>query len=102
MANGHRREPERRRSPRRVLALPVRVRPGRIPWFEEAMAIDFSTHGMRFRSYREYQPGDHLNITFADSASAPWPGSREFRTMVVRVVPVPDSFALDVSVCRIE
>ena len=100
--NGHRREPERRRSPRRVLALPVRVRPGRIPWFEEAMAIDFSTHGMRLRSYREYQPGDHLNITFADSASAPWPGSREFRTMVVRVVPVPDSFALDVSVCRIE
>src|SRR6266581_2422662 len=100
--NGHRREPERRRSPRRVLALPVRVRPGRVPWFEEAMAIDFSTHGMRLRSYREYQPGDHLNITFADSASAPWPGSREFRTMVVRVVPVPDSFALDVSVCRIE
>ena len=100
--NGHRREPERRRSPRRVLALPVRVRPGRIPWFEEAMAIDFSTHGMRFRSYREYQPGDHLNIAFADSASAPWPGSREFRTMVMRVVPVPDSFALDVSVCRIE
>ncbi len=44
--NGHRREPERRRSPRRVLALPVRVRPGRVPWFEEAMAIDFSTHGM--------------------------------------------------------
>ena len=100
--NGHRREPERRRSPRRVLALPVRVRPGRIPWFEEAMAIDFSTHGMRFRSHREYQPGDHLNIAFADSASAPWPGSREFRTMVVRVAPVPDSFALDVSVCRIE
>ena len=29
--NGHRREPERRRSPWRVLALPVRVRPGRIP-----------------------------------------------------------------------
>ncbi len=100
--NGHRREPERRRSPRRVLALPVRVRPGRVPWFEEAMAIDFSTHGMRFRSHREYQLGDHLNIAFADSASAPWPGSREFRTMVVRVAPVPDSFALDVSVCRIE
>ena len=100
--NGHRREPERRRSPRRVLALPVRVRPGRVPWFEEAMAIDFSTHGMCFRSHREYQLGDHLNIAFADSASAPWSGSREFRTMVVRVAPVPDSFALDVSVCRIE
>jgi hypothetical protein len=100
--NSHRREPERRRSPRRVLALPVRVRPGRVPWFEEAMAIDFSTHGMCFRSHREYQLGDHLNIAFADSASAPCPGSREFRTMVVRVAPVPDSFALDVSVCRIE
>jgi len=100
--NAHRHEPERRGSARRTLAIPVRVHPERIPWFEEAMAIDVSAKGMRFRSHREYAPGDHLKISFQNAASAPWHGTGEFLSKVVRVASVPGSIALDVSVCRAE
>jgi hypothetical protein len=100
--NGHRREPERRGSQRRALAVPVRVRPQSIPWFEEAMTIDFSQTGLRFRSHREYEPGDYLRVAFEDSASTPWHGVGEFRSQVVRVTPAPDASALDVSVCRLK
>src|SRR3989440_11673413 len=98
----HRREPERRGSMRKVLAIPVRVHPERIPWFEEAMAIDVSAMGMRFRSHREYAPGEHLKISFQNPVSAPWHGAGEFLSKVVRVTPVTGSIALDVSVCRAE
>jgi hypothetical protein len=103
-ANGHthRSEPERRSNVRKALAIPVRVHPEQIPWFEEAMTLDISTKGMRFRSQREYALGDHLKIAFEGAPSAPWHGAREFLSRVVRVAPVPGSAALDVSVCRIE
>jgi len=99
--NGHavRSEPERRASPRRVLAVPVRIRPAQIPWFEEAMTIDFSLKSLRFRSHREYAIGEELQIRFADSTRKPWPGNGEFRSKVVRIAPAADTFALDVSVC---
>ena len=100
--NVHRYEPERRGSMRRALAIPVRVHPEKIPWFEEAMIIDVSAKGMRFRSQREYKPGDHLTIAFQDSSSAPWHGAGEFLSEVVRVAPVPKSAALDVSVRRLD
>ncbi len=100
--SAHRREPERRGSMRKALAIPVRVHPERIPWFEEAMTIDISAEGMRFRSHREYALGGHLKIAFEASASAPWHGAGEFRSKVVRIAPVPGSVALDVSVCRVE
>jgi hypothetical protein len=100
--NGHRNEPERRGSPRRALAVPVHVRPEAIPWFEEAMTIDFSVEGMRFRSHREYGPGDHLKVAFEDATQTPWSGMGEFRSKVVRVVPAPDTIALDVSVSRVK
>ena len=93
--------PERRGSARRALAVPVRVHPERIPWFEEAMTIDISAQGMRFRSQREYEPRDHLKIVFQDAASAPWHGTGEFLSEVVRVAPAPGGIALDVSVCRV-
>src|SRR6266850_96003 len=101
--NGHavRSEPERRGSPRRALAVPVRVRPAQIPWFEEAMTIDFSAKSLRFRSHREYAVGEELQIKFDDSTRKPWPGNGEFSSKVVRVAPAPDTFALDVSVCRL-
>jgi hypothetical protein len=95
-------EPERRGSVRKALATPVRVHPERIPWFEEAMTIDISAKGMRFRSQREYAVGDHLKIAFEDAASAPWHGAKEFSSRVVRLTSVPGSAALDVSVCRAE
>jgi hypothetical protein len=100
--NAQGREPERRGSTRRKLAIPVRVHPERIPWFEEAMAMDISAKGMRFRSHREYALGDQLKIAFQDPASAPWHGTAEFLSEVVRLTPVPGSVALDVSVCRVE
>jgi hypothetical protein len=101
--NGHavRSEPERRGSPRRALAVPVRVRPAQIPWFEEAMTIDFSAKSLRFRSHREYAVGEELKIKFADSTRKPWPGNGEFSSKVVRVAPATDTFALDVSVWRL-
>src|SRR5215831_9764127 len=63
---------ERRANPRRSLAIPIRVRPERVPWFEEAMTLDFSSGGMRFRSQREYSLGEPLRITLQEEASAPW------------------------------
>jgi len=100
--NAHRGEHERRGSVRRTLAIPVRVHPERIPWFEEAMTIDISAKGMRFRGHREYDLGEHLKITFEDASSAPWHGAGEILSEVVRVAAVPESAALDVSVRRVE
>jgi hypothetical protein len=97
-----RRELERRGSMRKALTIPIRVHPERIPWFEEAMTIDISAEGMRFRSHREYELGDHLKIAFEASASAPWHGAGEFRSKVIRIAPVLGSVALDVSVHRLE
>src|SRR4051812_35743574 len=37
---GKSREQERRASPRQRLAMPLRVRPANVPWFEEAMTAD--------------------------------------------------------------
>lgn len=97
-----RREPERRETTRKSVAIPVRVHPETIPWFEEVMTIDLSARGLRFRSHWEYAPGNHLRIAFADAASAPWPGGGEFLSEVVRVAAVPGSAALDVSVRRVD
>jgi hypothetical protein len=101
-SNGNhvRHDPERRGSPRHLLAVPIRVRPEHVPWFEEAMTLDFSLRGMRFRSQREYAAGELLRIALEDPASTHWPGSGEFRANVVRVAPAPGGVALDVSVCR--
>ena len=101
-ANGHGRgkEPERRDSPRRALALPVRVRPEHVPWFEEAMTIDASAHGLRFLSSREYQEGDRLLVSFEQTASAPWPTGSETAARVLRIRAVPDSAALAVTIVR--
>jgi len=98
----NRHEPERRGSARRALAVPVRVHPEGIPWFEEAMTVDISAQGMRFRSHREYALGDLLKIAFQDPASAPWHGTGKFLSEIVRVAAVPGSIALDVGVCRLE
>jgi len=100
--NTHDRDPERRKSIRKQLAIPVRVHPEQVPWFEEAMTVDVSATGMRFRSQREYASGDRLKIAFEDAASAPWHGAREFLSEVVRVVPMAGSAALEVSVHRVD
>src|SRR5207248_1549882 len=94
--NGARRDPGRRQSSRRSLAMPIRVRPENVPWFEEAMSLDLSPRGMRFRSQREYATGDLLRIALEDGSSTSWPGSGEFRAKVVSVSPAADGVALDV------
>jgi hypothetical protein len=98
--NGHAKEQERRDSPRRPLALPVRVRPEHIPWFEEAMTMDVSAHGLRFLSSREYQEGDRLLLSFEATASVPWPVASETSARVLRIESVPDSAALAVAIVR--
>jgi hypothetical protein len=99
--NGHSGKDERRASPRRPLALPIQVRPERMPWFEEAMTVDVSLEGVRFLSTREYEPGHQLLVSFDPSSTPPWHGARVFRSRVVRVEPVPESSTLAVTVCRL-
>ena len=98
--NGHAKEQERRDNPRRPLALPIRVRPEHIPWFEEAMTMDVSAHSLRFLSSREYQEGDRLLLSFEAAASAPWPVASETSARVLRIESVPDSAALAVTIIR--
>ena len=98
--NGHVKERERRDSPRRPLAVPVRVRLEHIPWFEEAMTIDISAHGLRFLSSREYQEDDRLRVSFDPTSSGPWPTTPETPARVVRIEPVPESTALAVTISR--
>jgi hypothetical protein len=98
--NGHAKEHERRDSARRPLALPVRVRPEHIPWFEEAMTMDVSAHSLRFLSSREYQEGDRLLLSFEAPSSVRWPGASETFARVLRIESVPDSAALAVTIVR--
>jgi hypothetical protein len=98
--NGHKREYERRTSPRSQLALPIRVRPENIPWFEETMTLDVSSDGLRFLSSREYVPGQHLIVSVDPATSLPWATAREYRAQVVRAEAMPQSSALVVAMRR--
>lgn len=99
--NGHGGELERRASPRRTLAMPVHVRPERMPWFEEAMTLDVSGEGLRFVSNREYALSDRLLVSFDPHALAPWHSTTEIRARIVRVERLPESSALAVTVQRL-
>ncbi|MFI5059315.1 MAG: PilZ domain-containing protein [Candidatus Acidiferrales bacterium] len=99
--NGNGRDLERRASPRRTLAMPVHVRPERMPWFEEAMTLDISGEGLRFVSSREYALSDRILVSFDRYASAPWHGRAEIPARIVRVEHLPESSALAVTVQRL-
>lgn len=99
--NGHVRAVERRASPRRRLALPIHVRPGNMPWFEEAMTVDVSEEGLLFLSSREHEPGHSLFVSFEPSAAVPWSTGTEVVSVVVRVEPVPQSPVLAVAIRRL-
>jgi hypothetical protein len=98
--NGHARERERRASPRRPLATPVRVRLEHVPWFEEAMTLDVSAQGLRFLSNREYALGANVLVSFEPLASVPWPTGADVASRVVRIESVPHSSALAVTISR--
>jgi hypothetical protein len=91
---------ERRAIPRRVIALPVRVRPQGIPWFEETMTVDISESGVRFLSNREYRVGDVLFLSIDLPLSAHWPAGADLSFQVVRLEAVPQSASLSVAVSR--
>jgi PilZ domain len=98
--NGHPKERERRASPRRPLAVPLRVRLEHVPWFEEAMTIDVSAQSLRFLTTREYAPNANLLVSFEPLASVPWPTDTEVATRVVRIESILQSSALAVTVTR--
>jgi hypothetical protein len=98
--NGHRREVERRANARQQLAVPIQVRPEHVPWFEETMTIDCSADGLKFRSNREYSPGEYLVISFESLDTSPWQVAAELVLMVARVERMSESPALNVAVCR--
>jgi PilZ domain-containing protein len=98
--NGHKRLSERRASTRQRLAVPVRVRPENVPWFEETMTIDCSAEGLKFRSNREYSPGQFLVVSFESADTSPWPGAAELLLLVVRIDVEPESPALNVALCH--
>jgi len=98
--NGYRREVERRANARQQLAVPIQVRPEHVPWFEETMTIDCSAEGLKFRSNREYRPGEYLVISFESVDTSPWQVAAELVLMVARVERMSESPALNVAVCR--
>jgi hypothetical protein len=103
-ANGngqrHANERERRGSPRRPLAIPLRVRLEHVPWFEEAMTVDVSAQGLRFLTTREYALDANLLVSFEPLASVPWPTGTDVASRVVRVESTPKSSALVVTITR--
>ena len=93
---------ERRAIPRRVIALPLRVRPQGIPWFEETMTLDISESGVRFLSNREYRVGDVLWLSMDLSLSPRWPSEVDLSFRIVRLEAVPQSTSLSVAVSRVQ
>jgi hypothetical protein len=98
--NGRAKERERRESPRRPLAVPLRVRLAHVPWFEEAMTVDVSAQGLRFLSNREYPLDADLLVAFEAAAAVPWPAGVEVASRVARIEPVPRSSNLAVTIIR--
>ena len=90
-----------RGSVRHALAVPIRVRPKYVPWFEEAMTIDVSPGGLSFLSSREYDAGEELLISFEPAGAFSGSGATEFRAEVVRVAPAAVSPSLAIAVRRL-
>ena len=88
-------------SPLRTLAVPIRVRPERIPWFEEAMTVDVSSETLRFITNRVYSPGMMLHISFVNPGTSPWAGDGERNARIVQIEHVRETNSLAVTVQRI-
>ncbi|SRR5579871_199389 len=85
----------------RSIALPIRVRPRHIPWFEEAMTVEVSVDRLRFMSNREYSVGEALLVTFVALETKPWPGSGELLARVVNVEKLAEGSSLLVTLMRL-
>ena len=85
----------------RCLALPIRVRPRHMPWFEEAMTVEVSADKLRFVSNRVYEPGQTLLVTFASGDTRPWQGNDDIPARIVSVEKMPQSTSLVVTLKRL-
>jgi hypothetical protein len=80
------------------IALPIRVRPDHIPWYEEAMTIEVSPGKLKFVTNREYRFGERLLVTFASGSESPWSGEGEWETQVTGIEMEAGSDSLCVTV----
>jgi|SRR5690348_3161034 len=94
-------EPPGSVSSRSPLSVPIRVRPERVPWFEEAMTIDVASDTLRFVTNRVYSPGDTLRVSFLNAESIPWRGAAEQPARVVSIEQLPDGPSLAVTLRRL-
>lgn len=83
------------------VALPIRVRPRHMPWFEEAMTLEVSADRLRFVSNREYIAGETLLVTFAAGDAKPWQGGENIPARIVNVEKMPQSTSLVITVERL-
>ena len=83
------------------VALPIRVRPQHIPWFEEAMTVEVSSDKLRFVSNREYAPDETLLVTFVSREMKPWNGHEEIAAKIVNVEKLPQSNSLVITLKRL-
>ncbi|MBS1839792.1 MAG: PilZ domain-containing protein [Acidobacteria bacterium] len=100
-SNGHRQAGAAHFTDGRSVALPIRVRPRHILWFEEAMTVEVSADRVRFVSNREYPVGEALLVTFVSPDTKPWPGSGEMLARIVNVEKLPHSSSLVVTLMRL-
>lgn len=84
----------------RAVAIPIRVRPRHIPWFEEAMTVEISADKLRFISNRQYAPGDTLLVAFAYGEAKPWEGIGDIPATIVNVEKLPQSASLVITLKR--
>lgn len=101
VVSSHARETTHAPNNRRPLAIPIRVRPERVPWFEEVMTLDVSSESLRFLTNRVYSPGDVLRVSFTQPGASPWRGEGEQAARIVRVEQLPGGASLAVTVQRI-
>ncbi len=64
------------------------------------MTVDCSMEGLKFRSNREYDPGQFLVVSFESADTSPWPVAAELVLVVVRIERELQSPALNVAVRR--
>lgn len=68
-----------------ALALPIRVRPAHVPWYEEAMTVEVSPEKLKFVTNREYRFGELLLVAFAAGSESPWSGDGEWETEITGI-----------------
>ena len=67
------------------IALPIRVRPRHVPWFEEAMTLEVSREKLKFVTHRQYKFGEPLMLSFEAGSDGPWGGEGEWETHVTGI-----------------